>query len=246
MKTKTQLYFIVFLFLIIGCYQNNKPTLYMIGDSTMANKEKLHMPERGWGQLFSQLFNDGLKIENHAKNGRSTRSFIYEGRWDSVYAKLQPGDFVIIQFGHNDGSEQKTERYATPVEYEYNLRKFVKDTRQKNAMPILATPIVRRRFDSIGQFYDSHGVYPEIVRKIAADLNITLLEMHLKSLDLVKNMGEEKSKKIYLFIEPNKYDSLPNGMTDNTHFSESGALEMTKIAADEIKLKIPDLAKYLN
>jgi DNA sulfur modification protein DndE len=217
----------------------------MIGDSTMADKEKLYLPERGWGQLLPQLFTDDILIENHAKNGRSTRSFIYEGRWDSVYQKLQPNDFVIIQFGHNDGSIQKLERYATPIEYEYNLRKFVRETREKNATPILATPMVRRRFDEQGQFYDSHGEYPDIARKIATDMQVPLLEIHKKSWEYVSALGPEASLPVYLHIEPNMNDSLPDGKRDDTHFSEFGALEMAKIAAIEIKIKVPELAKHL-
>ncbi len=244
MKKHRKILLFGLLIALIAC-KKHTPVLYMIGDSTMANKEKLYLPERGWGQLFPQLFIDSFVIENHAKNGRSTRSFIYEGRWDSVYAKLQPGDFVIIQFGHNDESEQKTERYATKKEYEYNLRKFVRETRAKKANPILATPIVRRRFDENGQFYDTHGDYPDIVRKIAADSNVPLLEMHLKSMEMVKNAGPEKSKEIYLHIPPNVNDSLPDGKIDNTHFSEFGALEMAKIARDEIREKVPNLAIYL-
>ncbi|HAM99913.1 MAG TPA: hypothetical protein DCQ26_15025 [Marinilabiliales bacterium] len=239
-----QLYIFV-LILLIGCRQDNKPTLFMIGDSTMADKEKLYLPERGWGQLFPQLFTDGVLIENHAKNGRSTRSFIYEGRWDSVFQKLQPNDFVLIQFGHNDGSIQKAERYTTLVEYEYNLRKFVRETQAKNALPILSTPVVRRRFDEQGQFYDSHGEYPDIVRKIAADMRVPLLEMHKKSWEYVSALGPDASMPMYLHIGPNVNDSLPEGKHDDTHFSEFGALEMAKIAANEIKIKVPELAKHL-
>lgn len=237
--------FFLFLLFLIGCQQSHKPALFMIGDSTMANKEKFYLPERGWGQLFPQLFTDDIVIENHAKNGRSTRSFIYEGRWDSVYQKLQPNDFVIIQFGHNDASIQKTERYATPVEYEYNLRKFVRETRSKKAHPILATPVVRRRFDEQGRFYDSHGEYPDIVRKVASAMQVPLLEMHKKSWAFVESLGKEGSKQVYLHIEPNVIDSLPKGQTDDTHFSSMGALEMAKIAANEIRSQVPELAEYL-
>jgi len=217
----------------------------MIGDSTMADKEKLYLPERGWGQLFPRFFNDGIVIENRAKNGRSTRSFIYEGRWDSVYSNLQPGDFVIIQFGHNDESEQKTERYATPKEYEYNLRKFINETHEKQATPILATPVARRRFDENNQFYDTHGNYPDIVRKIALDTQVPLLEMHLKSIELLKELGPEETKKTFLHIPPGVNDSLPDGKIDDTHFSEYGAIEISKIAVEEIKQKVPELARYL-
>lgn len=229
----------------MGCTQQNKPTLYLIGDSTMADKEKLYLPERGWGQLFPKLMGDEIIMENHAKNGRSTRSFIYEGRWDSVFYKLKPNDFVIIQFGHNDGSIQKTERYATPVEYEYNLRKFVRESRSKNAVPIFATPIVRRRFNDNGQFEESHGEYPGIVRKVAGDMHVPLLEMHLKSREYISSLGVEASKPVYLHFEPGVIDSLPEGKHDDTHFSEFGALEMAKIAADEIRMNVPELAKYL-
>jgi len=243
---KSGFYLGIFLILfVIQAGVNKIPVLYLIGDSTMADKEKLYLPERGWGQLLPQLFTNEIIIENHAKNGRSTRSFIYEGRWDSVYNKLHEGDFVIIQFGHNDGSITKTERYATPVEYEYNLRKFIKETRQKKAVPILATSIVRRNFDENNHFTDTHGEYPDIVRKIAADINVPLLDMHKKSMELVSDLGSEKSKELYLHIDPNKYDSLPDGKIDNTHFSNYGALEMAKIAASEIKMKVPELANFL-
>lgn len=237
---------IVALIGIESCLQPTQSKIYMIGDSTMANKEKLYFPERGWGQFFQQQFSESITIENYAKNGRSTRSFIYEGRWDSVYIKLHKGDYVIIQFGHNDGSMQKTERYATPQEYEYNLRKFIRETQLMHANPILATPIVRRRFDENHQFYDTHGVYPEIMRKLSIELEIPLLEMHKESMLMVNELGFEKSKKIYLHIEPNTFDSLPNGQIDNTHFSEFGAMEMAKIAAEEIRKKIPQLTVFLN
>lgn len=228
----------------MGC-NKGKPTLFLVGDSTMADKEKMYLPERGWGQLLPQFFNEKITIENHAKNGRSTRSFIYQGRWDSVCNKLHAGDFVLIQFGHNDGSMKKTERYATPVEYEYNFRKFIEETRQQKAIPILATSVARRRFDSVGVFYDTHGEYPNIVRKIAVDLNVPLLEMHKKSMAFLSDLGEEKTKAIFLHIKPGENDSLPDGKTDNTHFSEYGAIEMSRIAVEEIKKNVPELATYL-
>lgn len=229
--------------LLAGC--SHQPVLYLAGDSTMADKEKLYLPERGWGQLLPELFNGNIIIENHAKNGRSTRSFIYEGRWDSLINKVQPGDFVIIQFGHNDGSQHKTERYATPVEYAYNLKRFVNDVRQKKATAILATPVVRRKFDENNLFEDSHGEYPGIMRKVAGEMNVPLLEMHQKSMQLVTQLGSEESKKLYLHYQPGQFDSLPNGITDDTHFSPEGALTIAQIAAGEIRTKVPELAKYL-
>jgi lysophospholipase L1-like esterase len=162
-----------------------------------------------------------------------------------VCKKLQPGDFLIIQFGHNDESILKSDRYTTPGEYEYNLRKFVMETLDKKAHPVLATPVVRRRFDDQGKFLESHGEYPDVVRNVAADMHVPLLEMHLKSREYLSSMGPEASMSIYLHIEPGVYDSLPQGKHDDTHFSELGALEIAKIATNEIKLKVPRLAKYL-
>jgi len=244
-QIKTPAIFLFFLFFLMGCQQNEQPTLYLIGDSTMAYKEKLYLPERGWGQALPTYFNEELLIENHAKNGRSTRSFIYQGRWDSIYNQLQPGDFVLIQFGHNDGSIQKTERYATPEEYQYNLKKFINETRAKKAIPVLCTPIVRRKFDEEGKYMESHGEYPNLVRQVAKQANVPVLEMHLKSRYLLEKLGSEESKALYLHIPQQTIDSLPDGLTDNTHFSELGAHSMAKIAVDEIREKVPQLAKFL-
>jgi DNA sulfur modification protein DndE len=224
---------------------NQKPTIYMIGDSTMANKPIEDNPERGWGQLLPLFFNDSVCIENHAMNGRSSRSFIYEGRWDSVFAKLCAGDYVIIQFGHNDGSIEKTERYCTPVEYRYNIIKFIKETRSIGAIPVLCTSIQRRKFDENGNFVDTHGVYPDIVRELAKNFDVPLVDMQKKSEILIKEAGIEGSKKIFLHIPAGIYKTFPNGKEDNTHFSEYGAKLMAQMFVDGIKELNLQLAVYL-
>jgi DNA sulfur modification protein DndE len=237
---------IIAIFLFSSFGKREIPTLFMIGDSTMANKPLEDNPERGWGQLLPTFFDTTqLKIENHAKNGRSTRSFIYEGRWDSVYAKLRPGNFVVIQFGHNDGVIEKTGRYSTPEEFRYNLSKFVRETRQKRAVPILCTPIVRRNFDEKGIFHDTHGIYPDIVRKVADSLSVPLIDMHHESEKLVTSLGDESSKELYLHINPGIYKSLPDGRKDDTHFSEKGAVTMASFFVEGIKKQHLELAKYL-
>jgi lysophospholipase L1-like esterase len=220
-------------------------TIFMIGNSTMADKPfKDGNPEKGWGQIFPLYFNDGIKIENHAVNGRSTKSFLDEGRWDVVLNKIKPGDYVIIQFGHNDEKDPK--RYAEAhTNYKWNLEKFVDQTRQKDGIPILATPIVRRRFDEQGNFYDTHGDYPNVVREVAKEKNVVLLDLHKKTEGLVKQYGQERSKMLYLFIEPGEYKSLPKGRIDNTHLSPLGAFRVCDLAAEEIKAKIEQLAAFL-
>jgi len=225
---------------------STKPVLYLVGDSTMANKVTDDNPERGWGQLLPEFFNNEIAIENHAMNGRSTRSFIYEGRWDSLMNKLKKGDFVVIQFGHNDESIQKTERYSTPKEYQYNLTRFIKDVRSKGANPILCTSIQRRKFDENGNFQDTHGEYPGYVRELAVQLSVSLVDMQKKSEKVILERGEEGSKIIFLHIGAGVYKSFPDGKADNTHFSEYGARLMGGLFCEGLKEINSDLVKYFN
>ncbi|MHC1704210.1 MAG: rhamnogalacturonan acetylesterase [Tenuifilaceae bacterium] len=221
-------------------------TIYLVGDSTMANKPIEDNPERGWGQLLPVLFNDQVRIENHAKNGRSTKSFIDEGRWDSVMVKVKKGDYVFIQFGHNDSKKEDPKRYAEPhTTYKENLIRFVDDCKNRDAIPVLLTPVVRRRFDENGKFYDVHGDYPAVVKEVAKLKNVLLIDHNKKSEKLVADYGSEKSKKLYLHIQPGTYKSLPTGKKDDTHFSELGATKMAELVVEGIKeLKI-DLVSYL-
>lgn len=223
------------------------PTIYMIGNSTMADKPyKNGNPEKGWGQIFPLYFKPGIRIENHAVNGRSTKSFLDEGRWDSVLSKIKPGDYVIIEFGHNDAKTDDSKRFAAPrTDYRINLIKFITETRSKEGIPILATTIVRRRFDKDGKFYDVHGDYPIVVRELADELNIQLIDLHKRTEQMLIEFGEERSKLLFLFIEPNEYKSLPEGRVDNTHLSAYGAFKVCDLAAEEIRNNIPELFIFL-
>jgi DNA sulfur modification protein DndE len=220
-------------------------TIFMVGDSTMADKAVADNPERGWGQMFPMFFDSTVRIENHAKNGRSTRSFLREDLWSPVVAKLQPGDYVFIQFGHNDEKPEKINRYTPPEDYRANLIKFVTETRERKAHPILCTPVMRRRFDEHGRFYDEHGVYPDVVREVAREYQVPLVDMHRKSERLIVELGPEESKKIFLWIEPGVYKSLPDGKQDNTHFSEYGASQIAALAVEGIKELDLELAERL-
>ncbi|MCF8359389.1 MAG: rhamnogalacturonan acetylesterase [Prolixibacteraceae bacterium] len=241
-----KLLFFIPLLILVGCNQPEKPVLYLAGDSTMANKPLGNNPEKGWGQMLPAFFDTTkITIENHARNGRSTRSFRYEGLWDAIMNKLKTGDYVVIQFGHNDDVITKTGRYSTPEEYRYNLSRFINDTREKGASPILCPPIVRRNFNEEGNLEPTHGEYPDIVRDLAAALNVPLVDMHLKSRTLVCELGVEKSKAIYLHIPPGVYTSLPDGKTDNTHFSEKGATTMASMFIERLKEIDHPLTSYL-
>ena len=246
----TQIFLAISLSVIVSAQSekvNSQITVFMIGNSTMADKTyKDGNPEKGWGQIFPLYFKEGIVIENHAKNGRSTKSFIDEGRWDSVVNKIKSGDYVIMEFGHNDAKQDDPKRFADAnTDYKWNLEKFIKETREKGGTPILATPIVRRRFDEDSKFYDVHGDYPKVVRELAEKWNVVLLDLHKKSEDYIIKLGVERSKAFYLHIDADEYNSLPNGLEDNTHLSPCGAFRICDFAAEEIKLKIPELANYL-
>ena len=238
--------FFIFLFFTLSCTPKKSITLYMIGDSTMSDKpDPAINPERGWGQMLPVFFTEDVTVKNFAVNGRSTKSFIHEGRWQSVVDALNPGDYVLIQFGHNDQKFKDPMRYTNPYTgYRRNLEKFVNDTRNKGGTPVLFTPIVRRKFNTYGVLEDTHGAYPYILREVANDLNVPFVDLQLKSEDLVCSLGQEKSKELYLWIGQGQYEMYPEGKQDNTHFSEKGATEMARLAVEgliENDLAIIDL-----
>ena len=139
----------IFALLMLTMSFSHEPkfTVFMIGDSTMANKDTTGgKQERGWGMVLQQYFDDGVVVDNHAVNGRSSKSFINEGRWEKVLAKIKPGDYVFIQFGHND-EKPKPDRHTDPGStFDDNLRKFVNETREKGGIPVLFNAVVRRNF----------------------------------------------------------------------------------------------------
>ncbi|MEO8000208.1 MAG: rhamnogalacturonan acetylesterase, partial [Gemmatimonadaceae bacterium] len=170
-------------------------SLYLVGDSTMADKpDPAHNPERGWGQALPVFFDSGVVVKNHAVNGRSTKSFITEGRWDAVQRMLKPGDFVFIEFGHNDEKIEDTTRYAAPDgAYRTNLVRFIRDTRAAGATPVLFTPIARRQFNDKGELTETHGLYPAAVRAVASQQNVQLIDLGQLTSELLTSYGNEKS-----------------------------------------------------
>ena len=221
-------------------------TLFLAGDSTMAHKAIDRRPEHGWGEMLQQYFDmDRVRVENHARNGRSTRTFIDEGRWQALVARMQAGDYVFIQFGHNDSSADRPDRYTPPADYRRNLIRMVGDARAKGAHPVLLTPVVRRRFDEHGKFYYSHGEYPDIVREVAVEQRVPLIDMHTLSEQVVKRHGVEGSKALFLHLRAGEHANYPAGLDDNTHFSQLGADAMAAIAAQGIRAAQLGIAEFL-
>jgi pectinesterase len=212
------------------------PTIHLIGDSTMADKPKLTHPERGWGQLFRELVLPPARVANHAKNGRSTKSFLDEGLWNGALGELRAGDWVIIQFGHNDAKVDSPERYAAPQgAYRDNLLRFVTDTRARNAHPVLATSVARRKWNDDGQLVPTHGDYPAVVRALAAEQNVPLLELETLTTELERSLGEEGSKKLHLWFPAGTVPGVAKELKDDTHYSEFGARSVAALAAAEIR-----------
>lgn len=237
---------LIFVAGVLASAQRQPVVVYLAGDSTMAEKKPEKRPETGWGEMFQQYFDaEKVRIENHAQNGRSTKTFISENRWQTIVDKLKKGDYVFIQFGHNDSAKDKGERYTPPEDYRKNLIRFVEEVRAKKANPVLLTPVVRRRFDKDGNFYDSHGEYPDLVRGVAREYKVALIDMHRASEAVIKKYGVEDSRKLFLQLKAGENANYPNGIEDNTHFSPLGAEEMARLAVAGIRAEKIGLRKFL-
>lgn len=237
----------LFLLLIsLNCLAQ-KPTIYGIGDSTMANKVKPEEnPERGWGQMLPLFFNDNITIDNRAVNGRSTRSFIAEKRWDDILKTLKKGDYVFIQFGHNDQKEKDSTRYTNPhTAYRHNLIRFVEETRAKGATPIIFSSIVRRNFNENGVLISTHGDYTMEARLVAQEYNVPFIDMEYYTELLEQSYGPEKSKQLHLHFKAGEIPYYKEDKADDTHLGVKGATEVAKIAVEELKKTKLDIVKYI-
>ncbi len=211
-----------------------KITIWLIGDSTMSVKETHAYPETGWGMPFVYFWDSTVTVDNRARNGRSTSSFMKEGLWKPVMEQMQEGDYVFIQFGHNDEVPTK-KTYTTEAEFKINLEKYVDDTRSKKANPVLLTPVARRKFDSVGKVVGTHDVYAQIVRKVAEEKKVPLIDLDKKGQELIQRFGEEGSKLLFNQVKPGEHPNYPEGKEDNTHFSELGARLVAEIVLEEIR-----------
>ena len=250
--------------------EDKTTTIFIIGDSTAAKKDlSTGSPERGWGMALQCYFDSAyIRVDNHAVNGRSSKSFIDEGRWDKVLSAMKPGDYVIIQFGHND-EKPAVERHTDPGStFDYNLAKFVRETRERGGIPILMNPVVRRNFaqkplkndddeklrnttfadgsklvegDSL---IDTHGLYKVAPRDVARRMNCHFIDANQITHDLEQSLGVEGSKKLHMWYKPGEEPSLPQGRQDNTHYNIYGAQVVAKLLAEALIEEIPVLSKY--
>jgi len=203
-------------------------------------------PERGWGQLLPLYFQAEARIKNFARNGRSSKSFREEGRWQMILDQIQPGDFVIIQFAHNDEKKADPARFTEPFgSFKENLERFVREARAKKAKPILATPIARRSFNANGELNSTHGEYAVAIRRVGSEQRVPLLELEQQSEALLKKLGAEPSKKLFMWCEPGEYPLIPGGKKDDTHLNAFGASRICDLAVEEIRANVPELVPWL-
>lgn len=238
-----------------GCSQlpkTSSSTIYIASDSTAADhtlnedyQAKRH-PVTGWGQALQvqldvlpvaqrqQLFGaKQLLVANKARGGRSSRTFFEEGRWDEIYRNLQPGDWVLIQFGHNDAAVDKTERYTNIAAYKQYLRLFVQQARERQARPVVLTPVSRNYPWMEGKLGNAHGDYPAAARDVAQELAVPLLDLGLLSAEFFSAKGEAYvSSHYFMNLPAGKYPAYPEGLKDNTHFQPEGAAVTAKLVVD--------------
>lgn len=266
-KTVVNILVMLVAFVMLSAFKADRAvTIFMIGDSTMANKDisggKL---ERGWGMMLKHCFSEGVRVDNHAVNGRSSKSFIDEGRWDKVLGAIKPGDYVFIQFGHNDEKKDEKRHTVPGSTFDDNLRKFVSETREKGGIPVLFNSVVRRNFsgsttavaddDLRGNssahlkegevLIDTHGDYLLSPLNVAKEMNVPFVDANKITHELEQSLGVEGSKKLHMWFLPGETPSLPEGRQDNTHYNIYGAGVVAGLLADEVARQVPALKKYL-
>lgn len=224
--------------------QKKKIKIFIAGDSTASIKETKYYPETGWGMPFVYFWDSTVTVVNKAKNGRSTSSFRNEGLWKQIMDEAGEGDYVLIQFGHNDEVPTK-KTYTTETEFRNNLVQYVKETREKKTTPVLITPVARRKFDSSGNIVGTHDVYAQIVRDVAKAENVPLIDLDKKAQQLYQQMGAETSKLLFNYLEPGQHPNYPEGKKDDTHFSELGARKIAELVLAEIKNLHLELAERI-
>lgn len=220
--------------------------LFIAGDSTVTDQKEGGAPYAGWGQMLPALFKHDVCVDNHAISGRSSKSFIDEGRLTIIADQLKAGDFLLIQFGHNDEKNDPargTEPFTTYKDY---LLQYIEVARTKGANPILITPVSRRYFDANGFLMDTHGDYIVAVKELATEQQVPLIDLAEQTKMLLESLGEEQSKSLFVWLYPGEYIHFPDGMEDNTHFQEQGAFQVAQLVAERIReLAIQPLLMYL-
>ncbi|MFT3869446.1 MAG: rhamnogalacturonan acetylesterase [Nibricoccus sp.] len=241
------------LFVVISlaaAASSHAATIYLIGDSTVCNYSSTYYPRTGWGQVFGSSFKTTITISNKALSGRSSKSFYDEGAWTPVKNALKSGDYVFIQFGHNDEKSDDPTRYTDPyTTYQQYLTIYINDARAKGAIPILVTPVERNSWSN-GVVKATHGNYPAAMRALASAKGTPLIDLTAGSTSKYNSQGQTYTTwSIFMNLKAGQYSNYPNGNTDNTHFQLNGANIIASLVVGAVRsssnAQLKVLATYL-
>ncbi len=222
----------------------NIPTVYLAGNSTVTDQKT--EPWASWGQMLPCFFKPGkIAVANHAESGESLKRFEAENRLDKIVSTLKAGDYLMIQFGHNDQKPESSAYVAPFTGYKEHLRIFIDAAREKGAFPVLVTPVQRRTFDAQGKIINSHGDYPEAMRQLARETGVPLIDLNAMSRQLFEAMGPEAAKKAFVHVPAGTFPGQAEALADDSHFSTYGAYELAKCIVQGIKINKIGLAAYL-
>jgi lysophospholipase L1-like esterase len=212
----------------------SRPTVYISSDSTVMTYPSSYAPQMGWGQKIADNFTQDVRFVNRAIGGRSSRSFVVEGRLDAILSEIQPDDYLFIQFGHNDASSdpnRHTDPYTTFKKY---LRLYIRGAREHGAIPVLITPVARRHPTADGRFINDFPHYCNAIKQLAEEENAAVIDLNSDSIDYYTSIGVEATMDVFLFVPPGVYPHWPDGAMDNTHFQEYGASQIAYLVAQAV------------
>lgn len=217
-------------------------TVFLAGNSTVVNQDD--EPWASWGQMIPRFFKPGVAIANHAESGLTLGSFLGSRRLAKILSVMKPGDYLFIEFGHND-QKDKGPNDGPFKSYTERLKTFVSEVKKKGGIPVIVTSTSRRSFGSDGKIVNSLGEFPEAARKVAASENVALIDLNVMTAELFNALGEEHSKKAFVHYPANSYPGQDKALADNTHFNPYGAYEIAKCVVLGIKTQKLGIAKYL-
>lgn len=211
--------------------------IFWAGDSTVQTNDYTTYPQTGIGQVFSLFIKEEYQVCNHAKNGRSTKSFMDEGRLRAIEEQIGAGDFLFIQFGHNDEKKEDPTRYTEPFSsFMENLETYIKVARDHSAYPVLITPLERRCFmDEKHLGIGAHSDYVAAMKQTAEKCNVPLVDLYSMSRMELKKAGEKQSRRWYMYFSQGKYANRPAESKDNTHLRHEGAVLFASLIAKGLK-----------
>lgn len=228
--------------------KGDKPTIYIAGDSTAQTYDyKKAYPQTGWGQVLADYFTDGVIVENRAMGGRSSKSFDNDGRLDAILTQLKPGDYVFIQFGINDGAQDKPERYISVPDYkELITDKYIAEVEKRGGVPVLLTATPASWWDEENScFMESRQDYAEPTREVAQETGAELIDVNERMTEEWKGLSKEAVLNGYFICEPLESKAYPEGTDDHTHLKETGARNVASVIVNAVKEEIPELAQYV-